>query len=1565
MSGVNITFSSDEDDQVPVRKPTAAEIAKQKERKEAAHRAAVKAKALNQKYSKRTLSSSSEENSEEIREQKLAKRRYIAQRKREEERYEDEAQFSEGSFIVDGSDDGDSFASSDGGDADRHKSAKSKRRKKKLRLSEGSSAKSALAQLRKAREQQSQSGEPSDKGDKQAKHRVGRRLQIAEESDEEEDMIPKKKTPARGPSAVSEESEADEDEMKPAAEELGIAFSDDERRPGKKGEATDASDASSDDLGAPKVAGPLPKKKLLFREDAPPRRQPVMQINGQHAPVAASDALSLLPRQTQSSGFPNSGAENHVKEGEITESDDGDGSIAEVDAFDDENRLDVAQQQTHVVVYPLRRAREAVPAIEEESMDKDDMDIDADMEKETKRMLLRMAAQEALKRENQENKDKVKAESKDDVTKAEDGAEDEAEQQLPQRKTADAEAVGDDDVGESSEDLSVEDDSISVTVSDLSDSEASSVYSDVKGRGEDDVDLNLDVQDDMGDYAVIDGHIRKKHRKNSCRCGLPYNRNYDGLMLRCSSELCDRLMHACCYNIRSKADRPPGLLCDRCRKAIGLQLNNKKASSKNNGKGVPAEMVVPIDQSSSEYKLYIMCKDFKEAIDGGSKGAEKKMAELEKKILELLKDAQFEDNFYVEWSHPDEKGETLLHKIIALRSPSLLEAIMANGAHIEIKDATGLPALFVPCVQGVDDAQILEDLIIKFVYKCIGTRCPIAKELQEKEKITPADYSDARPMLRDWLSTLYDGDGNTVLHYATRQGSQKCIDVIVARNLGQLKTDIKDQYGNTALYTAAAIGSAEFCLLLSRHGGYLLHKEPETKNTVMHAACASGTMATVKVLFDPLKVGTKLLDVKNEEGFTPMATAVQCGHAHLVKYLLDTHHAQLAPRDVGGATPLHVAAINGESECVKVLLERGHPADATDSAGWPPILYADWTENVDVVAQLIESCPEQLKIFSSLLKQSRPDPLLYEKTLSRINSVLESLATVPRYRRQLNTFVRQNPTIIFDPAFSFLGRYSGFLDFDLKVAYLKTQLEPSMSLDQALGVVNGSDSSGAPASANEEEATAVLLPGLGLGGPASRTRAAPEVTNRAATKTPSLENFHFAVGRERPFLDVYEGLDKRARENDQSLEDTCRVPVPAIIQIRITIDGEEQASGPGVLREFFSMVAKDVVNTTRYGLIKSAGTNSRGYMPLSSREVGRGDFAENLAGDRNRMLMVLGFLMGLSIRCGVVFPVPLARPFAKELLRKSLVLEDWNAVDPHVYKNLSWLHQQIEMRKKRKKQKLREQRLKERGKFLELEKERQEKDLAEQQHKEAMDAEQVEADEEVPDEEEENIVPIEDLGLTFSYEVRDMDGKVHVVRLPDTDGEEQEVKASNALEYITQRTQHQLATENEGTLRHVRRGLRCCISPKQHLHIFNGDELSLLIAGADTIDIEDWKKHTIHEGFGRIDRRGMEVVNKRFKLGLAERRAAYFWQLVETLSESERAQLLQFTTGSATVSGEGFKAMDPPFRLVCHRALDRESLPTANTCINRFVMPPYDSYQQLEAKVLVAIWHGSQGFSFI
>lgn len=140
------------------------------------------------------------------------------------------------------------------------------------------------------------------------------------------------------------------------------------------------------------------------------------------------------------------------------------------------------------------------------------------------------------------------------------------------------------------------------------------------------------------------------------------------------------------------------------------------------------------------------------------------------------------------------------------------------------------------------------------------------------------------------------------------------------------------------------------------------------------------------------------------------------------------------------------------------------------------------------------------------------------------------------------------------------------------------------------------------------------------------------------------------------------------------------------------------------------------------------------------------------------------------------------------------------------------------------------------------------------------------------------------------------------------------------------------------------------VIPRELLSLFTADEFSLLIGGVTKIDVSDWKSNTKYDGWSSTDD---EI--------------SWFWGVVSQLKEEEKALLLKFSTGSPCVPIGGFASLTGlggATRFTVLKIEDVNKIPMASTCFNMLKLSRYSSEKHLKDKLLIAIRHGAEGFSF-
>ena len=194
------------------------------------------------------------------------------------------------------------------------------------------------------------------------------------------------------------------------------------------------------------------------------------------------------------------------------------------------------------------------------------------------------------------------------------------------------------------------------------------------------------------------------------------------------------------------------------------------------------------------------------------------------------------------------------------------------------------------------------------------------------------------------------------------------------------------------------------------------------------------------------------------------------------------------------------------------------------------------------------------------------------------------------------------------------------------------------------------------------------------------------------------------------------------------------------------------------------------------------------------------------------------------------------------------------------------------------------------------------------------------------------------LDQTFAIEDERF-GEIYSVDLKPN-GSTIEVTQDNKQEYVNLITHWRIVKRVEQQFEALLSGFFEVI-PQQLISVFDEKEMELLIGGISEVDIVDWKKNTEYKNFLATDR----VI-------------LWFWKVVESMDNEKRARLLQFVTGTSRIPVNGFKDLmgsDGPRKFTIEKIPDPQRLPKSHTCFNRIDLPAYESYEDLERKLLLAI----------
>ncbi|KAL3120549.1 hypothetical protein niasHT_007841 [Heterodera trifolii] len=141
------------------------------------------------------------------------------------------------------------------------------------------------------------------------------------------------------------------------------------------------------------------------------------------------------------------------------------------------------------------------------------------------------------------------------------------------------------------------------------------------------------------------------------------------------------------------------------------------------------------------------------------------------------------------------------------------------------------------------------------------------------------------------------------------------------------------------------------------------------------------------------------------------------------------------------------------------------------------------------------------------------------------------------------------------------------------------------------------------------------------------------------------------------------------------------------------------------------------------------------------------------------------------------------------------------------------------------------------------------------------------------------------------------------------------------------------------------------VIPKKLISIFNEQELELLVSGLPDIDIDDLCANTEYKTYTRTSPQ-----------------IQWFWRALKAFDAEDKAKFLQFVTGTSKVPLQGFshlEGMNGVQKFTIQKDTRSNSrLPSAHTCFNQLDLPEYPDYETLHKMLLLASRECSEGFAF-
>jgi 26S proteasome non-ATPase regulatory subunit 10 len=127
----------------------------------------------------------------------------------------------------------------------------------------------------------------------------------------------------------------------------------------------------------------------------------------------------------------------------------------------------------------------------------------------------------------------------------------------------------------------------------------------------------------------------------------------------------------------------------------------------------------------------------------------------------------------------------------------------------------------------------------------------------------------------------------------------------------------------------------------------------EDERSLLHVAAAAGHAQVVQLLTDGVDLNSSGINSGDEEGWTPLHSAVSTGSGDVVEVLLRSG-ADVQIANAGGRTALHYAASKGHADIARLLVSHGANINKKDQTGCTPLHRAASAGHVEVIDYLIE-----------------------------------------------------------------------------------------------------------------------------------------------------------------------------------------------------------------------------------------------------------------------------------------------------------------------------------------------------------------------------------------------------------------------------------------------------------------------------------------------------------------------------------------------------------------------------------------------------------------------------------
>jgi ankyrin repeat protein len=289
----------------------------------------------------------------------------------------------------------------------------------------------------------------------------------------------------------------------------------------------------------------------------------------------------------------------------------------------------------------------------------------------------------------------------------------------------------------------------------------------------------------------------------------------------------------------------------------------------------------------------------------------------------------------------DKGGQTPLHWAAFSGNLDLVRFLLDKGAAVDAKNARGLTPLAFTAIQGRTQAA---GLLIER-----GADVNVRNALNMTPLIIAAEQGAVelvKKLIAAGADVGVESQIGTALHRAAFKGQTEVIQILLKAGA---KTEVMSRK-YFPLHLAAMAGHLEAVSALVK-GGADMNSLDGGQQTPLHRVLSASNPHVSEIARFLIDSGAKV-DTTDEEGETPLMTAVRQGYTEVVRSLLEKgSRTDVRDRNFH-RTLLHLAAIYGYGDIADMLLSRGLDANARDVYGATPVTDALIHGNATVVGVL-------------------------------------------------------------------------------------------------------------------------------------------------------------------------------------------------------------------------------------------------------------------------------------------------------------------------------------------------------------------------------------------------------------------------------------------------------------------------------------------------------------------------------------------------------------------------------------------------------------------------------------